>query len=123
MLEILSLLDSKLGRFVGSLGAGAIALAVAFATGFVKGDEYRAGVDDARGARAKIEFLQKQLEAHEAAAKWQAEQAQADNAALTAQLEEAKNAQAQVSVGPCLDSGDVERLRKLWPVRAPKHKR
>lgn len=113
-LLILQFLDTPEGKFAAKLGAGVVTLAIVFGTGFYKGDRHRAKLDGADAAQAKIEFLQRQLDARDAAAKQEATQARADNAALAADLEQAKNAQAKISTGPCLDGNDVERVRSIW---------
>lgn len=112
--------EQEAATFAGVAGAGVLAVAIAFGVGFYKGDTYRANIDDAAGAKSQVEFLQTQLKARDAAANQQAAQAQADHEALAAELENAKNAQSQITAGPCFDGGDANRLRDLWgtnPVR------
>lgn len=122
MLELLAVLQSPIGRAAAFLGGGALAVALAFGAGFVKGDLHRAKVDDASGARARIEWLQKQLDARDAAASNETAQAKIDNDALAQRLEDANHAVANVSPGVCLDGHDADSLRALWPdAKHPKH--
>jgi hypothetical protein len=115
-LALLSFLGTPAGRFAATVAGGTVALAVTFGTGFYKGDVHRAALDNAAGALAKAEFLQRQLTALDTAAKQDAMQAKADLERLSAELEKAKNAQANVTAGDCLSGPDADQLRSLWTV-------
>jgi hypothetical protein len=119
MLAVLSFLASPLGRLVGV----AALVAAAGAAGFVKGDQLRARLDDAAGARAKIEFLQKQVDARDAAAKEDAARADADRATTTGSEDQTNAAIKGTSTAVCLDGNDADRLRALWGKSVPLHRK
>ena len=98
------------------------AVAAAFGFGFYKGDVHRGQIDGAAGAQEQIVFLQKQVAARDAAAKQDAAQAAADQAALTAQVEKANAIIAKIPPGGvCLTGDDVNGLRKFWNAGHRKH--
>lgn len=99
------------GAFVGAFGLG-----------FYKGDVHRGTVDGAAGAKAQIEFMQRQITARDAAAKSDAEQAALDHDALTAQVEKANAIIKQIPAGGvCLTGPDVSGLRKYWNAGRGRH--
>lgn len=86
-----------------------------FGWGYVKGDTHRATLDHAAEHAAQVEFLQQQVAAAQVANVAEAKDAAADKAELQRQVEVAKNALSKVSNGICLNSGDVDQLRAIWP--------
>lgn len=114
MTLIAAFLSSTAGRFLAVVAGIAMAAGIAYGTGYVKGSHNRAALDAAAGAKAQIEFLQRQIAARDAAAEEDAASAAADKAALAKELETANAAISATSTGPCLDSDDVKRLRTLW---------
>lgn len=116
---ILTALGSPLARFAALVGTGALAVLIAGGVGFYKGDHYRAGIDDAKGAAARIEFLQRQIDARDAAAKEDAARADADKAAATVSENQTHDAIASTSTATCLDGHDADQLRALWGKSVP----
>jgi outer membrane murein-binding lipoprotein Lpp len=116
---ILTFLGSPLGRFAAVVGGGSLAILIAGGVGFYKGDHYRAGVDDAAGARARIEFLQKQVDARDAAAKEDAARAAADAVTTTTTETKTDDAIKGTSTAVCLDGNDANQLRALWGKPVP----
>lgn len=123
MLSIgLAFLSSPLGRFAALMGTSALAVLIAGGVGFYKGDHYRAGIDDAAGAKVRIEFLQRQIDASQAAAKEDAARVAADKTTTTATEDRTHDAIASTSTATCLDGNDADQLRALWgkPANRPK---
>lgn len=110
MLELLSFLETPIGRLTAALVGAAFASLVAFQQGY----SLRGKLDGTAAEHARAEWLQKELNAAQAAAAKYAAQAKIDNDALAKRTEEDNNAVASVSAGACLDGNDADRLRDLW---------
>jgi hypothetical protein len=111
---MIGILLSPIGRFAAGLAVFVLAAGFSYGAGFWRGDGYRAKIDGAAEARARIELLNKEIAAANAAASEDAAQAASENAALAAQLEQANAAVKATTSGVCLDGPDVGRLRSIW---------